>query len=117
MFTYILLYCNGERPLLHVANVWCVIYCLIGIALREHDVLAVARLRGMQLSKFEVLEECITAFNHGESEFEEDFSMSFETFCEEVGVIKRLIAKYCTSIGLRLVLQLVVVFYCSSVLI
>lgn len=52
--------------------------------MREHDVLAVARLRGVQLSKFEVLEECITAFSNGESEFEEDFSMSFENFCEEV---------------------------------
>ena len=62
----------------------CLLSCYIGIALREHDVLAVARLRGMQLTKFEVAEECITAFNQGESEFEEDFAMSFETFCEEV---------------------------------
>ncbi|XP_067936145.1 F-box only protein 33-like [Watersipora subatra] len=59
-------------------------FIVIGIALREHDVLAVARLRGMQLRKFEVLEECITAFNQGEAEFEEDFAMSFDTFCEEI---------------------------------
>ncbi|KAF6038181.1 FBXO33 [Bugula neritina] len=59
-------------------------FSVIGVALREHDVLAVARLRGMQLTKFEVLEECITAFNNNDSEFEEDYAMSFETFCEEI---------------------------------
>lgn len=48
--------------------------------------MAVARLRGSQLLVFEVLEECITAFSHEDGEFEEDFAMSYEAFCEEVSV-------------------------------
>ena len=57
-----------------------------GVALKEHDVLAVARLRGPQLLVFEVLEECITSFSYGDGEFEEDFTMSFDVFCEEVNL-------------------------------
>lgn len=58
---------------------------IVGIALQEHDVLAIARLRGRQLDKFEVLDDCITPYNAGDNnEFEEDFTMSYESFCEEV---------------------------------
>lgn len=49
----------------------------------EHDILAIARLRGPQLHKLELVEDCILPFGD-EGEFEEDYTVSYSQFIDEV---------------------------------
>jgi len=55
-----------------------------GVAIWEHDVLAIARLRGSSLQKLELCEDCLLPFSEDGAEFEEDYTASYNQFCDEV---------------------------------